>query len=591
MVNILFNPCKSVLKSRFEWICSLGRTSFAGKKTVKHIFLAWFIAHTSLSYCQSKSDFLKIDSILSIGSQTKKPGGVVAVLRGGEVIYKKAVGLADIARGIPNSFEHKYDLASIAKQFTGMCIALLEEQGKLSTEDLLSKYYPDFQLPNEIKLKNLLDHTSGIREAYVLATLSGKINLKGELRKKYNTKSYLLEVLKREKDLNFAPGSELAYTNINYILLGDIVEKVSKQPLYRFADSAIFKPLQMTNTFYRYEQDMEIPGEAKGYLVKGKKYKPVKGVGGILGDGKLVTTIGDLLKWENNLRHNKLGKSSQQLIDKLYTSSKLNNGELTHYGFGFWINEYRGLKQINHGGDDGRFTSFILKFPEHDLVIIILTNSSFYSDANEKAYKIADVLLKDFFTIRQTNRKVLSAIPANDIDKKILPGLYKHITKSGLARLRKISVVDDSLFIAASYHGKGIRFKKVSSTNFFATTDSGKRIYFTTDSINRTFEEQFEGGESVKFELVEKLNPNAKEYVGKYVNESTEAKLKITQSKNGIVAHKGIIRIPLVPFGKDQFYAYNNDALFIFQRNEKGQVDSLKVNASDFRNFIFTKLK
>ncbi|MFM7486323.1 MAG: serine hydrolase domain-containing protein, partial [Cytophagales bacterium] len=347
---------------------------------MKTVFLIGCIAFCSVGYTQSKNDFQKIDSLLSIGDHTRKPGGIVAVLKGDEVIYKKAVGLADISRNIPNSFDHKYDLASIAKQFTGICIALLEEQGKLSTEDLLFLYYPDFQFSKEIKIKNLLDHTSGIREAYVLATLSGKINLKGELRKKYNTKPYLMKVLTREKDLNFEPGSELAYTNINYILLGDIVEKVSKQPLYRFADSAIFKPLQMNNTFYRFKQNMEIPGEAKGYFVKGKKYKPVKAVGGILGDGKLVTTIDDLLKWENNLRHNKLGKSSQQLIEKLYTSSKLNNGDLSHYGYGFWINEYRGLKQINHGGDDGRFTSFILKFPEQEIVIIALANSSLYNN-------------------------------------------------------------------------------------------------------------------------------------------------------------------------------------------------------------------
>jgi CubicO group peptidase (beta-lactamase class C family) len=544
------------------------------------------------SFAQSlRLDFKKVDSLFTDWQKPKSPGGVVAIMRGEEVIYKKAFGLADVNRGIANSFKYKYDIASIAKQFTGMCIALLQEQDKISTEDNLSKFYPDFQMTAGIKIKNLLDHTSGIREAYVLATLSGKINLKGEVRKKFNTKENLINVLKKEKDLNFKTGEELAYTNINYILLADIVEKVISKPFYEFADSAIFKPLHMNETVFRYKDKMKIPFEANGYLLKGKKFKKRKGSGGVLGDGKLLTTIDDLVKWEINLRHNILGKANPGLADKLYTSSYFNNGELTHYGYGFWITEYSGLKQINHGGDDGRFTSFILKFPEQNLAILLLANSSRYSDTNEKAYKIGDILLKEFFPTPSANPKAFNFISATTNDKRKLPGLYKHLSKSGLAKLRKISVVKDSLFIAASYYGKGINLKKITDTNFFAITDSGKRIYFKVDSTNHTFEEQFEGSEPVRFELVEKPDTLLKDYLGKYFNESTGAKLKITQSKNSVVAHKGIIRIPLTQFDQDQFYAFNNDALFIFQRSEKGQINSLKINASDFRNFIFKKIK
>jgi CubicO group peptidase (beta-lactamase class C family) len=563
------------------------------EKVVKTVFLIGCIAFCSVGYAQSKNDFQKIDSLLSIGDHTKKPGGVVAVLKGDEVVYKKAVGLADISRNIPNSFDHKYDLASIAKQFTGMCIALLEEQGKLSTEDLLSLYYPDFQFSKEIKIKNLLDHTSGIREAYVLATLSGKINLKGELRKKYNTKPYLMKVLRREKDLNFEPGSELAYTNINYILLGDIVEKVSKQPLYRFADSAIFKPLQMNNTFYRFKQNMEIPGEAKGYFVKGKKYKPVKAVGGILGDGKLVTTIDDLLKWENNLRHNKLGKSSQQLIDKLYTSSKLNNGDLTHYGYGFWINEYRGLKQINHGGDDGRFTSFILKFPEQDIVVIALANSSLYNNTVSTSYQIADILLSGDFPKPKTIQRQYQFTSISKQRMRSLVGIYKTINDKGLAQLRRITSEGDSLYINSDFNGKGLNLKAVTNNFFVAKNRNGYQLKFTfnNDSIDSSFEEQFSDNKPWKFEKIENTARPLTDFKGTYFNESTQVSLAIKSKKNKLIARKGIIKIPLVAFGGNQFYAYQNDALFIFQQDNFGKINSLKVNASDFRNFIFTKLK
>jgi CubicO group peptidase (beta-lactamase class C family) len=557
------------------------------------IFLGWFMVGCLSGHCQSQREFQKIDSLFSIGGQTKKPGGVVAVLKGDEVIYKRAVGLADIACGIPNSFDHKYDLASVAKQFTGICVALLEEQGKLSTEDLLSKYYPEFQLPKEIKLKNLLDHTSGIREAYVLAMLSGKINLKGELRKKYNTKSYLLEVLKREKDLNFPVGSELAYTNINYILLADIVEKLSKRPFHLFADSAIFKPLQMHHTFYRYEQDMEIPGEAKGYLVKGKKYKPMKATGGILGDGKLVTTIGDIVKWESNLRHNKLGKANQQLIDKLYTSSKLNNGELTHYGYGFWINEYRGLKQINHGGDDGRFTSFILKFPEKDMAIIVLSNSSLYNNTVSSAYQIADILLRESFPQPKVLATSYKFVTLSNAQMQPLVGIYKHINEKGLAQLRKITLDKDSLYVNSGFGARGLNLKAVTSDLLVAKNRMGHQIKFTfiNDSTGFYLEEQFQDNKPLRFEIIENEKVNLSNFKGWYYNETTRVRLKIKHKNDKLIAKKSIIKIPMVEFGLNQFYAYNNDALFIFQPNEKGQITSLKINASDFRNFIFKKIK
>lgn len=563
------------------------------EKVVKTVFLIGCIAFCSFGYAQSKNDFQKVDSLLSIGDRTKKPGGIVAILKGDEVIYKKAIGLADIAKNIPNSFDHRYDIASIAKQFTGMCIALLEEQGKLSTEDLLSHYYPEFEFSKGIKIKNLLDHTSGIREAYVLATLSGKINLKGELRKKYNTKPYLMEVLTRERDLNFDPGSELAYTNINYILLADLVEKISKQSFHKFADSAIFKPLGMTNTFYRYEQDMEIPGEAKGYLVKGKKYKPIKAMGGILGDGKLITSIDDLVKWERNLKHNQLGNSRESLIDKLYTSSRLSNGELTNYGYGFWITDYRGLKAISHGGDDGRFTSFILKFPEQEMVVIALANSSLYNNTVSSAYQIADILLSNFFSKPKIAAPQYEFIPMSKQTMESLVGTYKHISEKGLAQLRKITMVVDSLYINAGLQGKGLNLKATKNNIFVANTHDGRHIKITPDEgiTKSSFIEQIAENNPRKFEKINSTRSRLADFKGTYYNETTQVRLNVKSKREKLLARKGIIKIPMITFGDNQFYAYENDALFIFQKDGNGKVASLKVNASDFRNFIFTKLK
>ena len=156
--------------------------------------------------CQSSSyQILQLDSIFN-DWKTDTPGGVACVIYKGTTIYKKAFGMADINRKVRNETNLKFDLASNAKQFTAMCIALLEEQGKLSIEDDLRKYYPGLKIEEEIKIKNLIDHTSGIRDASVLAVLSGKMNLKGGVRKKYRTKEYFLKCLMRETDLSYPVG-------------------------------------------------------------------------------------------------------------------------------------------------------------------------------------------------------------------------------------------------------------------------------------------------------------------------------------------------------------------------------------------------
>jgi CubicO group peptidase (beta-lactamase class C family) len=534
----------------------------------------------------------RLDSLFAGFGNTRKPGGVVAVMQGDEVIYKKAIGFANIKKGIPNSFQFKYDLASMAKQFTATCIALLEEQGKLSVDDPLRKYYPEFQLPKEIKIKNLIDHTSGIREAYVLAVLSGKSNLKGELKQKFNTKAYLLEVLKRERDLNFQPGSEFAYTNINYILLADLVERISKQSFHVFADSAIFKPLQMNNTFYRTEPGMMIPGEAIGYLAVGNnKFKSQKATGGILGDGKMVSTIDDLIKWEQNFRHNKLGEANQNLVDKLYASSTLNNDEPTHYGYGLWNIEYRGLKTISHGGDDGRFTSFILKFPEQDLVVICLSNSSLYNNTESTAYQIADILLNDKLQPNPTPVQYsYISLPPEKLTSYV--GLYKRIDENGLAQLRKISLAGN-LSVSTSYYHDGLLLKPIADSRFVATNRTGSTVKFTFEKTSDgvVFEEQFMANAPWHFEKIQPGENSSHVFTGVYVNKSTDARLKVKSRGVELLAKKGIIRIPLIPFGENQFYATKNDALFIFQLDSNRRVKSIKVNASDFRNFVFEKVE
>lgn len=268
-----------------------------------------------------------LDSLFSDWDSNQKPGGVIAIISENHVIYKKHFGLQEVKKKTPFSSQTPINLASVAKQFTGMCIALLEQQGEISLEDDIRKFFPDIQYSSTIQIKHLLSHTSGIRELTDIAILSGRVNLKGELPYKYLNKDYLLEILSKERDLNFEPGSEMSYTNTNYVLLADIVEQVGGMSFENFADSAIFRPLKMDQSFFG---DFSSSSEIDGYAYNGEKFRKTNASGGLIGEDNLVSTIDDLILWDRNFYNNILGNKKGDLIEKVTSSSTLNNGDPTN---------------------------------------------------------------------------------------------------------------------------------------------------------------------------------------------------------------------------------------------------------------------
>lgn len=574
-------------------IKSIMKFSLSSMRTTLLFFLSSFTLDAQIQNAVTidSASSRKIDSLFQDWNKKDTPGGVVAIIANHRVIYKKAFGMADLRKRVPNSVESAFDLASIAKQFTGMCIALLEEQGKLSVEDDIHKYYPEFQFGKPIPIKHLLDHTSGIREAYVLATLSGKVNLKGALPKKYNTKKFLFEVLKHERDLNFNPGDEMAYTNVNYIILGDIVEKVSGMSLRKFADSAIFKPLGMLHTVFRDHPEINEPTEATGYLFNGKKFKKRKPQAGVVGDGNLLSTLDDLVRWDQNFYENKLGNRDPELIKRITTTSLLKNGDTTYYGYGLFILKERGLLKVGHGGDNGMHTSIITRFPNEQFTVICLANSSRYYSTESKANYIGELILRDRFTKPTKPDNIDSSTHVSEADMKKKIGLYTNIDEKGLGHLRKVMYKDGSLYIAGYYYGDGMKLSAIKPDYFVFKNNFGTLHVQFKDTVGTIkLVEQWRDGPPVTLVPEKKdLKIHYDDFKGSYHNSSTGATLKVKSKKGKIVARKGIIRIPLIPFDRDIFYATQNDALLIFRRGADGEVSEMKINARDFRNFKLIK--
>lgn len=555
-------------------------------------FLVSVFVYAQFANAQSlESNFKQVDSVFSSWETKAGPGGVVAIIQNGKPIYKKAFGMADISSKVPNSTETQFEVASMAKQFTGMSIALLEEQGKLSREDDIKNFFPEFKFDKVVRIKNLLDHTSGIREAYVLAILAGNVNLKGEVPERKNTEKFLLEVLSRERDLNYEPGAEMVYTNVNYFLLGEIVERVSKQSLRMFIDSAIFKPLGMKNSFVRDQKDMRGKSESNGYLQKKKGFKKMRKMGGIVGDHNLVTTIDDMTLWANNFRDNKLGKRDPDLIKKISATSLLNNGDSTRYGYGLYSYFDRGVWKVGHGGDDGGHTCIGTNYLDHDFAVICLANSSRYMDTESKGNKVGDIFLKEFFR----NKPVPDASdyitrPLDDLKRKV--GLYYRIGENGLGDFRRIHLKDSSLYLSGSLYHDGIKLSAVTPEyfNFVHKTWGTSHVHFRDSAGVTLLKHGWRKDPRLDFKPLKKnLQVEYNDYKGSFWNESTDATIKVKSKKGRIVGRKGILRIPLIPFDKDLFYATQHDALFIFSRDASGKINRLKINARDFRNFKMVK--
>jgi CubicO group peptidase (beta-lactamase class C family) len=528
----------------------------------------------------------KMDSLFSSWNSTETPGGVVAIVDKGHIIYKRAFGMADIGKKKPNTIETQFELASVAKQFTAMCIALLEEQGKISADDDIHTFFPEFNFGQPVRVKHLLNHSSGIREGYVLALLGGKVNLKGEIPKRRNTEAFMLEMLSRERDLNFTPGTEMVYTNVNFLLLGEIVERVSEQSLREFSDSAIFKPLGMVNTFVRDQPDMHGANESQPYLAKKKRFKKTSKLGGIVGDHNLVTTVDDMVLWVNNFSANKLGKKDQSLIKKITAQSFLNNGDSARYNYGLYNWVDRDVLKIGHGGDDGGHTCIVTTYPEHDLAVIVLTNSSRYGETEAKGNKAGEILLDKFFRKMKINAGD-KFIPISKAEPEKKTGNYYRIKPNGTGEFHRVHLKDTVLFVSGSLYHDGIRLSAVTSDYLIFRNAWGTGHTNFTDSAGTTlltFRWRDQPPRTLK-PIDKNLKVSYGDYKGSFWNESTNATIKVKSKKTKILARKGIIKIPLIPFEKDLFYAPQHDALFIFSRDSSGKIDRLKINAGDFRNF------
>lgn len=288
--------------------------------------------------------------------------GCVLIVKDDQPPLKKAYGLADRRSNTANTIDTKFRIGSVTKQFTAAAILILEEQGKLSVNDKLSKYFPTFPNGDSISLHLLLCHRSGIGDYSEDEALDTLI-------KHSRTKEFMIEYI-RKLSPDFLPNSNYKYSNSNYYLLGCVIEKVSGNNFREFVRQNILNPLEMKNTAVEQIEELT-DNKAKGYQRKGNEFikEEYYALDVLFSAGAMYSTVEDLYKWNDFSLRKILSKES---IKKMYTPYTFNN---THYGYGAVIDTFQNNLRIWHSGGGWAFNANISHYPLNDMCVIVLSNN------------------------------------------------------------------------------------------------------------------------------------------------------------------------------------------------------------------------
>lgn len=341
----------------------------------KYLFILLLLC---VIFSNAQTDFEKaarIDLILRVYTKKNMFSGSVLIAKKGKVLLSKGYGLANTTTSVSNLPTTKFKLASVSKQFTAMAIMILQENGKLSTEDKLVKYIPDYPNGDKITIHHLLTHTSGIPNVTALTVFD---SIKG----KPHTLEKVIAITKN-KPLEFEPGSKFNYSNSGYILLTYIIEKASGKSYGDYMKETIFDPLGMKNSGL-YPPNGILKNAAIGYTEanEGLIQAPYIDMTIPAGAGALYSTVEDLFLWDQALYNEKLVK--KETIDKIMTVFKDN------YAYGWMVTKYKDHKKFFHGGGIEGFNTVINRFTDDELCIIILKNVDNYQlfNANKMATAI-----------------------------------------------------------------------------------------------------------------------------------------------------------------------------------------------------------
>jgi CubicO group peptidase (beta-lactamase class C family) len=358
------------------------------------LFLTRMLASTPVPVPASSPQIDKL--FASIDS--KSPGAAVLVIQNGQTVFQRGYGLTDL-RTLHKIDEHtNFRLASVTKQFTAMAIMLLVHDGKLRYDEKLTEIFPEFPAYGKtITIRNLLNHTSGLPDYEDLMAHRYGNTPDDQIPQIHD--AGVLALLEKESKAKFPAGAKWAYSNSGYCTLAMVVEKVSGQPFGDFLRARIFQPLQMTNTVAYEKGKNEVVNRSYGYTKESDGWHGTdqSSTSATLGDGGVYTSLADMARWDAALReHTLLNEEEMQpalVAVKPTSTAAEENGHAVSYGFGWFLDPYKGHARMWHYGETVGFRTSIQRFPKDNLTVVVLCNRTDLH-APELALKISYLFLK-----------------------------------------------------------------------------------------------------------------------------------------------------------------------------------------------------
>ena len=319
----------------------------------------------------------------------ERPGGAFAIVKNQNVIYENYFGLANLDKKATFNAETIVDIGSVSKQFTAACIAILEEKDELNLQDDIRKYIPELPTYSDtIKVTHLIHQTSGIKDYEALVRLSNRHYFDD-----FMTNPFVVNLAAKQKSLNFEPGCQYEYSNTNYILLAEIIERVSGTSLNNFASEHIFEPLGMKSTFFNKRQGEDFKNRAYGYVPSSEGFEKPVYRAQLIGDGGVFTTLQDIIKWDKNFFDNKLGLGRATLTERMKSIEPFCDGNIGHYAFAQVFTKLPYGNSWSHGGGGGGYRTFYERFEEDRISFIALSNAD-NSNAFGKVLEASQIFLK-----------------------------------------------------------------------------------------------------------------------------------------------------------------------------------------------------
>jgi CubicO group peptidase (beta-lactamase class C family) len=567
-----FDPAQEACMKHFSLRCSL------------LVLLALSTVFVGAAPADERTD--KVDKLFSAWDTTTSPGAVLAVIQDGRIVYERGYGMANLEDGTVMTPDKVFDIGSVSKQFTAACLAFLVRDGKVATSDDIRTYIPELpRYERTITLDHLLHHTSGLRDYCDLLPLAG---FRSEA--DCPTMEETMDIICRQKKLNFLPGEEYDYSNTGYFLLGVVIERVSGRSLDQFAQEHIFKPLGMDHTFFRTDHARIIPGRAIAYSRLDSGYRLDMSNWEQAGDGSLQTTLRDLSLWDRAFYSDALGAG---IIARIQTEGVLNSGAPMGYAWGLRVGAYKGLKQVAHSGSWAGYRAAMIRFPEQKFSVICLSNLSDLSPSR-MGYRVAEIYLGP--VLKEPSKAAAPRAPAMSLAIQELEALAGNYLDETSHQWLTLASKNGQLVMREA--GGDIPFLAESPARF--RTPEGP-LDITLDVIApeglnpKRLKLTYGPEEIIEFVQAPPLMPltgtDLAEFAGSYTSpELLDATYRlVVEKENLIVKFRSMPPLPLQAMAPDRFTLEGVNLDFI--RNKSGKITGATMSTGRAAGIVFTKIK